>query len=178
MLYAASIFLVIMVYTIIMQMLGVTKFISFNKGWLDIIKVGLPVAIIEELFFRLGVISLLFYLGATEELALFSSALFFSFCHFTWGMYSRGGEYKTLIENTLLTIGLTIFGYICGKFYLTTGTILYGVIFHSMAIYAVQLLLKNARNEGQKYLWLFDNGHQILRSPIIWAIMLVYAQFI
>lgn len=173
------IFLIIIGYAILMSLFRVTSF-KFREGWanclLDWVKIGLPVAIFEETIFRYGIMFLFLIktLHLEVSVALWISAIFFSLTHFTWGMYRNGGEYGTLIENTLLTIGLTLFGAVCGKYYLATGNIVGGVLFHSLAIYAVQILHEITENEGKINMWVYDNGHQLLRSPLIWIILIGY----
>jgi len=168
------IFIVIIGYALLMQIFKVTKY-QFNSGWqsclLDIFTIAIPVAIFEEMVFRYLIYFKLLLPLAGNEIALWGSALFFSLTHFLWGMYRGGGEYGTVAEISLLTIGLTLFGAVCAKYFWLNGS---NIVFHAMSIYAVQILNKVTINEGKKNLYLYDNGHQLLRAPFIWIILLVW----
>lgn len=168
------IFPIIIGYACYMILFRITTFKPkpyWKSSLLDIFKIALPVAIFEEFIFRYAVMDKLLGNYLSIELAILVSALFFSLTHFVWGMYKNGAEYGTPDEISMLTIGLTLFGIVCGIYYTQFG-ILYSIAFHASSIYAVQLLGAFTTNESKKYLWLYDNGHQLLRSPLIWLILL------
>jgi len=137
---------------------------------------GFSVAFGEELIFRYGIMHLFLinYIGLDPNIALITSASIFSILHFLAGMYRNGIEYDTDIEFIMIAIGLFLLGCVTGKYFLTSGNIINGMIFHAMAIFAVQTLTGIMNNEGAANKWIIDNGHQFIRLPYAWAIMILF----
>jgi len=176
MLLPASIALVILGYAFIMSKLGVTKF-KPRKNWKDslkdIITTGFPVAIVEEFIFRYLIMYqlLIVYLGLSIPLAFAISAVFFSLVHFLWGMYKHGSEHQTKTELACLGVGLTLFGLVTAKLFFIPYA---NIIWHAFAIYGVQLTARLFTNEEERNWFLWDNGHQLVRTGPMWLVLIAW----
>jgi len=170
-----QIFLIILGYALIMSMFGITYIkpkIWWTDAFLDIFKIAIPTALIEEFIFRYLIMYLLLIikLGLSVQLATIYSALFFSLTHFLWGMYRNGSEHQTASELASLVIGLTLFGMVTSKLFFFP---FQNIVFHAMAIYGVQLTSVLFANEDEDKWYLWDNGHQLLRAWPIWIILVL-----
>jgi membrane protease YdiL (CAAX protease family) len=169
MLLALSIFPFIIGYAWIMYKSGVIVRRSHPQiDWLLIFKVALPVAVIEEFIFRFVIMGMLSkYIGL--EYSILVTSIFFSLTHFWWGMYSRGTEYG---KDWYVGIGLFFLALTLSVFYFTPFA---NIAFHAMCIYAVEINSDVYYSEDEVSWNLFDEGHQLLRSPLIWVVLIVYA---
>jgi len=169
---------IILGYAFIMMLGKVTKF-EPNDSWpgslLDIIKVGLPVAITEEFLFRfilLQVILFGFFKLDILTASIFTS-LIFAGAHFWWGMH------KNALHMIELFIGLFIFSMITCKLVfvfpvLVIGKYVYGwqnVLWHAGAIYGVQLTSSLFTKEVDSDWPLWDESHALLRAIPMWLIL-------
>ena len=176
MILAASVFLVILAYGYLMYKLGVVSLrnpLTVKDRALDIVKVAIPVAYVEEMIFRYGIFHMLLlgYFKLEYLYAALISSVFFSLTHFWWGMYSKSTEYKG-VDKYYLAFGLFLFAMVLSKLYLLN--FWYGVIFHAGSIYAVQLHQGIYKTEEETNWKLFDEGHQLLRCPAIWGVLITY----
>lgn len=198
-----TITLLILGYAFLMSLFKVTKF-QPKPEWKDsltaIFKVGLPVAIFEEAIFRNGFFYLLLTqkLGLSFEYAMMLTSLFFASVHFDlWWLNSAinwfgktflnkdleariGGMHRNANHKIELFIGLFFFSMVtCAAFDPAGANFiaknLYNIIFHSMAIYGVSMTaMLFTKEDEEKHGWLWDEGHQLLRSPIMWSVLGYY----
>lgn len=175
MIYAISVFFTILIYSLLLKLCNIVSFknpMDVNKRLMDLFKTALPVAIAEEFLFRHLLMAGLF-IGVLKigfvEAAVFSSIIF-SGSHFWMGMYRDGTEYNKL-DKTFLVFGLFLFSLVLSKLYFIQGA---NILFHAFSIYAVQINTGMYNNEDEKNWMVFDNGHQILRCPPIWIILICY----
>ena len=169
MILALSIFPFIIGYAWLMYRLGViTKRIHPKIDWLIIFKTALPVAIVEEIVFRFGIMMILDrYMPMILSIVL--SSIFFSLTHFWWGMYSKGTEYN---KSLFVGIGLFFLSVTLSVFYFIPFA---NIAFHACCIYAVEINSDVYYSEDEPNWSLFDEGHQLLRSPLMWMVLIVYA---
>lgn len=198
-LFAASIFLVIVSYAYLMSLGKITKFSpqeNWTKSLLAIFTVGLPVAFIEETIFRFGFFDKLLTstIGLSFPYAMMFTSLFFASVHFDlWWLNSFinwilkpfkkevniYGMHKDKVHKPELFIGLFFFSMVTCVLYDFFATylmaILNNVVFHAMAIYGVSITAALFTKENtDQWGWLWDEGHELLRSPVMWGVMLFY----
>ena len=166
----ALIFLIIVAYAFIVMLFGVTRFkhpiqVSLGRIFVILGKAVL-VALVEELVFRCFIyyIVLQRWFGLDAVLAMIFTGLFLAGGHFWWI-----GVHVQALHKVELFIGLFLFNMIlCRNF--PVGN----VIFHMFAILGVEITNVIFMKEADKYWWVWDESHALIRSPIIWAMLIVY----
>jgi hypothetical protein len=166
----ALIFFIIVLYAFIVKWLGVTSFksplnVTLRKIFLIIGK-SVLVAVVEEFVFRL----LLFYvvfqrvLHLNFEHAMIFTCLFFALGHFHWI-----GVHRNAFHKVDLFTGLFIFGMILCKNF-PVGNI----VFHMFAIMGVEVTSLIFKKEDPPHWWVWDESHALIRSPIVWILLIAY----
>jgi len=164
------IFFIIVAYAFLVLLFRVTKFrkpiqVSLVKVF-EIIGKSVLVAVVEELVFRCGLYYLLFQrvLGLDASLAMVFTGLLFAGGHFWWI-----GVHVQAAHKVELFIGLFLFNMIlCRNF--PVGN----VLFHMFAILGVETTNLFFEPEQPKVWWVWDESHALIRSPIVWAVLVAY----
>jgi hypothetical protein len=164
------IFLIIVAYGFLVLLFHVTKFRSPVKVSLvkvfEIIGKSVLVAVVEELVFRCLLYYIFFQrvLGLDAGLAMVFTGLFFAGGHFWWI-----GVHVHALHKVELFIGLFLFNMIlCRNF--PVGN----VLFHMFAILGVETTNLLFEPEQPKVWWVWDESHALIRSPIVWAVLVAY----
>ena len=164
------IFLIIVVYAFLVLLFHVTKFRSpIQAGGLRILVIigkSVLVAVVEELVFRCLLYYIFFQrvLGLDAGLAMVFTGLLFAGGHFWWI-----GVHVQALHKVELFIGLFLFNMIlCRNF--PVGN----VLFHMFAILGVETTNLLFEPESPKVWWVWDESHALIRSPIVWAVLVAY----
>ncbi len=164
------VFFIIVGYAFLVMLFHVTRFRSpIQVGLvkvLEIIGKSALVAVVEELVFRCGLYYLLFQrvLGLDANLAMIFTGLLFAGGHFWWI-----GVHVQSFHKVELFIGLFLFNMIlCRNF--PVGN----VIFHMFAILGVETTNLIFEPEQPRVWWVWDESHGLIRSPIVWAVLVAY----
>jgi hypothetical protein len=164
------VFVFIVGYAFIVSLFGITRLksplqVSFLKI-LIILGKSILVAVIEELLFRI----FLFYVVFQRWLHLdFGHALIFTSLIFALGHFYFIGVHVQALHKLELFVGLFIFSMITCKNF-PVGN----VVFHMFAILGVEVTNLLFDKESAKHWWVWDESHALIRSPIVWAVLLVY----
>lgn len=181
---AIGFFIFVLLYSVFLYQTGFIKKnvpIDWKTALSRIYDRAIPVAFVEESFFRVLIFYFLFlqlfhldyYLAVTLTSLLFAYwhfdlKLFKIFYPFSWNNIHAESEYKPE-----LFVGLFLFSVILCKF------LLWNFFIHALAIWAVEITYAIFKdNEDRSKWWIWTNGHELLRSPIIWLIMLVVIIFV
>jgi len=165
-----AVFLIIIVYAFVMLLFGVTRFrcpiqLSLGRVFVILGKAVL-VALVEEILFRCFIYYIVFrgWIGLDAGHAMIFTGLLFAWGHFRWiGVHMRA-PYKPE-----LFFGLFLFNMIlCRNF--PVGNFL----FHMFAILGVEVTNAIFEREADRYWWIWDESHALIRSPIIWTILIAY----
>jgi len=193
-----SILLIIIGYAFLMALVKVTKFkpkAGWSKSLLSFFTIGVPVAVVEEVIFRYGFFDRLLIqkFQLSIPLAMIYASMFFASAHFSlyWlnaiikAIFKKdlgvGGMHKNAFYKIELFIGLTLFAMIASKLYFAMPLFAIGswkfgqnILFHASAIYGVQLTSVLFTKESKDNWWIWDEGHQLLRSPVMWVVLVSY----
>jgi len=164
------IFLIIVAYAFVVLLFHVTKFrrpipVSLIRV-LEIIGKSVLVAVVEEIVFRCLLYYIFFQrvLGLDAGLAMVFTGLFFAGGHFWWI-----GVHVHALHKVELFIGLFLFNMIlCRNF--PVGN----VLFHMFAILGVETTNLLFEPESPKVWWVWDESHALIRSPIVWGVLIAY----
>ncbi len=161
---------IILIYALIVKLFGITDFkrpiqISASDV-LGIFGKSIGVAVVEELVFRV----LLFYLLFQKVLHLnFEMSMIFTSLIFAAGHFYCIGVHVHALHKIELFIGLFIFSMItCKNFPIGN------IIFHMFAILGVEFTNKLFEQEEPRYWWVWDESHALIRSPIVWLVLIAY----
>jgi len=164
------VFLIIIGYAFVVRFFGITRLkdpvsVSFLKVLLILGKAVL-VAVVEEFLFRI----FLFYIVFQRWLHLdFGHAMIFTSLIFALGHFYWIGVHVHAFHKLELFVGLFIFGMITCKNF-PVGN----VVFHMFAILGVEITNVLFKKESERHWWVWDESHALIRSPIVWAILLAY----
>ncbi len=164
------VFFIIVGYALVVRFFGITRFkdpirISFLNV-LIILGKAVLVAVVEELVFRI----FLFYIVFQRWLHLdFGHALIFTSLIFALGHFYCIGVHVHAFHKLELFVGLFIFSMITCKNF-PVGN----VIFHMFAILGVEVTSLLFEKESERHWWVWDESHALIRSPIVWAVLLAY----
>jgi len=164
------VFFFIIGYAFIVRLFGITRLkhpisVSFLRI-LIILGKAVLVAVLEELVFRI----FLFYIVFQRWLHLdFGHAMIFTSLIFALGHFYFIGVHVQAFHKLELFVGLFIFSMITCKNF-PVGN----VIFHMFAILGVEVTNVLFEKESERHWWVWDESHALIRSPIVWAVLLVY----
>lgn len=161
---------IILLYALIVKLFRITDFKRpIQISALDVLRIfgkSLGVAVIEELLFRVLIFYLLFQrvFHLNFELSMIFVSLLFAAGHF----YCIGVHVQALHKIELF-IGLFLFSMItCKNFPIGN------FIFHMFAILGVEFTNKIFQKEAPRYWWVWDESHALIRSPIVWIVLIAY----
>ena len=161
---------IILFYALIVKIFKITDFQKpMQISALDVLKIfgkSLGVAVIEEALFRV----VLFYLFFQKVLHLnFELSMIFTSLIFAAGHFYCIGVHVQAKHKIELFIGLFLFSMItCKNFPIGN------FIFHMFAILGVEFTNKIFKKEKPKYWWVWDESHALIRSPIVWIVLIAY----
>lgn len=164
------VFVFIVGYAFLVSLFGITRLksplqVSFLRVLIIVAKAVL-VAVVEELLFRIFLFYVVFqrWLHLDSGHAMIFTSLIFALGHFYWI-----GVHVQAFHKLELFVGLFIFSMITCKNF-PVGN----VVFHMFAILGVEVTNLLFEQEPTQKWWVWDESHALIRSPIVWAVLVVY----
>jgi len=161
---------IILLYALIVKLFRITDFQRpIRISALDVLIIfgkAIGVAVVEEGVFRVLLFELFFQqvLHLNFEMSMIFTSLVFAAGHFFWI-----GVHVQAVHKVELFVGLFLFSMItCKNFPIGN------IIFHFSAILGVEFTNKIFKQELPQYWWVWDESHALIRSPIVWAVLLAY----
>lgn len=141
----------------------------FWHGFKMLISVGFPVALVEELVFRIAP----FWIFNNNILVIILTSLLFALVHFLYGMYAKVEDIK---EAVMLYTGLAILGF--AMYFLNMAHPWWNVIYHASIITGVSVTALVFTKEEAIDKWWWDEGHAVIRTPLAWVLIILSTWFL
>ena len=164
------VFLFIIGYAFLVKLFGVTHLKEDRRvrcpALLRILGKSVLVALVEECLFRI----FLFYIVFQRWLHLdLGNAMIFTSLVFALGHFYFIGVHIHAFHKLELFVGLFLFSMITCKNF-PVGN----VVFHMFAILGVEVTNLLFEKESERHWWVWDESHALIRSPIVWLVLVVY----